>query len=617
MNRWIVATVIACLAATAIPAARPTTPLPHPTLLETSDTVELTNSQISLVIDKATGQILSWRLVGGPDVLTTGKTIYFDANGGGPKPSPRKAGTRRMTHPEYRLVRNDKDFIEVAFAFAGDEIFPFDTELHYILRPGDSGVYCFVVYRHGPDAPRGSLGQTRLVIKLKRDLFTHYFVNDQTQGEFPKLADPNAKLTPVTDATVMFPGGRIATKYNLADFEENHHVHGVAGPAGGVWVISASNEYLNGGPTKQDLQVHEDDVIVLKMLHSGHFLIRTAMDFPAGAGAEWTKLYGPFFLYLNRAATPQAAWEDAKARARQEQAAWPYAWMDHPAYPHDRGQVAGRLMIQGRTPAANACVILAAGDSDWQIQGKGYIFWTRTANDGTFNIPHVRPGQYTLYAFMPGQAGELRRDGVSVDAGKTAALGQIDFRPLTYGRTLWQIGTPDRTCGEFRYGGLPRQFGLWNKYLADFPDDVTFHVGQSREKTDWNYCQPVVQKPDGSWHCPTWRVVFDSPAAQTGKAVLMIGIAGAVREPELVVRVNDAEIGRQKLSNDGSVYRDATLAGQYRLWTVEFDASLLKQGRNVLSLELVKSNPTDAGYDPLSLPRAAIMYDFLRLEVAP
>ncbi len=498
-----IACAIAAAAASEPAASRPGAVV----VVQTTDTVELTNGLVVMVVDKSTGQVLSLRRCDAPDVLDRGRTLFFDANGGGAAQSPRRAGYRRMSRPQCHLVRQGDDLVEMAFGFPGDEVFPFDVELHYVLRAGDSGFYCFLVYRRGKASPPGSLGQTRIVMKLREDLFTHYFANDVTAGLFPKKTDPNATLTSVTDATVIFPDGRIATKYNLADFEENHHVHGVAGPQGGVWVISASNEYLNGGPTKQDLQVHEDAVIVLKMLHSGHFLIRTGLSF--AQGEEWTKFYGPFFIYLNRADSPQAAWEDAKKKTHQEQAAWPYLWVEHSAYPWDRGQVTGRLTIQGRSPAANACLILAGSEGDWQEQGKGYIFWTRTAEDGSFTLRKVRPGLYTLYAFVPGQAGELRKDSVSVDGDKTTDLGRIDFEPLTHGRMLWQIGTPDRTCGEFRYGGLPRQFGLWNRYLTDFPNDVTFHVGQSTERTEWNYCQPVVQKPDGSWHCPTWRVIFD------------------------------------------------------------------------------------------------------------
>ena len=582
---------------------------------ETDDTLNLSNGDIHLTIDKTTGQITSLSLgPTGPDVLRRGQTIFFDANGRGPTPATRKAGYRRMSRPEYRLLRRSDELVEVAFCKPADDVFPFEMEWHYVLRLDSTQVDCFVVYRRDADSPPGSLIQTRMVMKLREELFTHYFVNDRTQGEFPKLTEPGATLKKVTDATVMFPGGRIATKYNLTDFEENHHVHGVAGPAGGVWVISPSNEYVNGGPTKQDLQVHEDSVIVLKMLHSGHFLYDSSLAFEGGEA--WEKVYGPFAIYLNAQSDPQAAWADAKVHAARQQADWPCQWMVHPAFPLIRGQVTGRLMMDGK-PATDGCVILAGPDGDWQVQGKGYQFRARTGSNGAFTIPKVRPGEYSLYAFVPGCAGELRKDGVTVEPNEAADLGDLTLVPLTHGRQIWQIGTADRTCGEFRYGGWPRQFGLWNRYLADFPNDVTFRIGAGEEATDWNYCQPVVQRSDGTWHVPTWRITFNLPAEQTGRATLMIGIAGATGNPELVVSVNGSEVGRAKLPNDGSVYRDATLAGHYRLWTVEFDAALLKASANEVSLQMIKSCPKNATYNPLSLPRAAIMYDFLRLELAP
>ncbi|MCJ7544420.1 MAG: polysaccharide lyase family protein [Phycisphaerae bacterium] len=603
--------------ALAAAASEPTNSPAPVTLVETEPAVELANGLLALVIERSTGRVTSLRRTDGPDVFgAKGRNISFDANGRGPTPSTRQAGYRGTGPRDYRLVRRSDDLVDVAFSSPGDDVFPFETELHYVLRAGDSGVYAYVICRRGTDSAPGSLIQTRIVLRLRDALFTHYFVNDQMAGEFPKLSDPSAKVTPVTDATVMFPGGRIATKYNLADFEENHHVHGVAGPQVGLWMISASNEYLNGGPTKQDLHVHEDAVIVLKMLHSGHFRLGAGLEF--AQGEAWTKFYGPFFIYLNRAETPAAAWADAKAISRREQAAWPYSWVDHPDYPLIRSQVTGRVTMQGQAPAADACVILAAPDQDWQSQGKGYLFWARTAQDGRFTLSHVRPGTYTLYAFLPGHAGEPRRDGVTAEAERMTDLGAIDFQPLSFGRQLWQIGTPDRTAAEFRHGDQPRQFGLWNRYLTDFPHDLTYQIGTSHERTDWNYCQPVVQRADGSWHRPTWRVVFDLDAAQSGKAHLLIGLAGAARDPELVVSVNDTEVGRQKFPNDGCVYREANQAGHYRLWTIEFDPALLRQGRNVLALELVKSDPpSPQPYNPLSLPRSAILYDFLRLEVSP
>jgi rhamnogalacturonan endolyase len=610
----LVAAVASVLAAVGCAASDSPTAV---TLTETPDAIQLANGVITMVIERSTGRTTSLRRTDGPDVFGGRRwNISFDSNGSGPSPSPRRAGYRGTGPREYRVVHRSSDLVDLAFSSPADDVFPFETDWHYVLRAGDSGVYVYVIFRHPPDAPQAGLGQTRIVLRLRGELFTHYFVSDQITGEFPKLSDPSARPKPVTDATVMFPGGRIATKYNLADFEENHHVHGVAGPEAGVWVISASNEYLNGGPTKQDLQVHEDACIVLKMLHSGHFLPRGGLSFHAGE--SWTKFYGPFLIYVNRADSPQAAWEDAKARTAREQAAWPYAWVDDKDYPLARGRVTGQIMMVDGKPAIDACVILAAPQPDWQLQGKGYLFWTRTGDDGTFALEKVRPGSYTLYAFVPGYAGIMQEIRVVVEADRTTELGRRNYLPLTFGRTLWQIGTPDRSAKEFRYGDLPRQFGLWNRYLKDFPNDVTFRIGTSRERTDWNYCQPVVQRSDGGWHKPTWRVLFDLDAAQSGKATLLIGIAGAARKPTLVVSLNDTELAREEPPNDGSVYRDANQAGYYRLWTIPFDAALLKQGPNVLKLQMLKSDPgSPQPFSPVSLPRAAIMYDFLRLDVAP
>ncbi len=615
MNRSPCATVLAALLtlAVAIPTVA-TSRSPIVSIEERGSNLHVSAWPLRATVSKSTGQITSLGRFEGEDVLGKGRTIYFDANGTGPAPSRGKAGYWRMSRPEFKIVRRTEHLLEIAFSRAGDDTFPFDTELHYIFRATDPAIYCYVVYRRGGDAPAGSLIQTRVVLKLRDELFTRYFVNDQTTGKLAKLTDPNAKLVKVADATVMFPDGRIATKYNLADFEANHHVHGLAGPTGGVWVISPTSEYLNGGPTKQNLQVHEDSAILLKMLHSGHFLHDSALRFEQGE--TWEKLYGPFVIYLNDQADPRAAWADAKDRARKEQQGWPDFWMSHPLFPLLRGTVVGRVVIDGE-PASDACVILAAPGQDWQVQGKGYIFWGRTAEDGTFTIRDVRPDKYALYAFVPGCAGELRKDAVVVEPEKSTDLGDVTFMPLTQGGRVWQVGTPDRTAGEFRNGGRPRQFGLWNEYLADFPDDVTFRIGRSSERTDWYYCQPVAQKPDGDWHVPVWRIAFDSPDRPAGKATLMIGIAGATGNPDLAVSVNGREVGRRTLPNDASVYRSATLAGQYQLWTIPFDAGLLTAGENEVRLDIIKSVPTGGEYRPLSLPRAAIMYDFLRLEVAP
>jgi rhamnogalacturonan endolyase len=573
------------------------------TLVEKGQELHIAGPLLAVTVNTRNGDITSLRAPGGPEVLGGGRrAIYFDANGSGSEPSKIRAGYYK-TGFAYKLARREPELIELAFSAPAHPTFAFAVELHYVVRADTPGVYSWMIYRHDPAMGTGGLGQTRQVARLDNDLFTHYFANERQQGKFPKNPE-HKQLESITDATVRFPDGTIATKYNLAVFEDGHRVHGATSDKVGVWCVTPSNEYVNGGPTKQDLCVHEDEALLLRMLQSGHFLSGGGVR-PTGA---WTKFYGPWLWYLNRGDSPAAMWADAQRRAAQEAAAWPYTWVYSPDYPVARGTVTGKL-------APDARLVLAAPGSDWQLQGEGYLFSTHADAAGRFQLGAVRPGGYTLYAWVPGEFGELAKDGVQVVANQALDLGALDFRPLRHGRTLWQVGTPDRRASEFRHGDQRRQFGLWNRYPDDFPDDVTFTVGTSQERRDWNYCQPVVQRRSGEWHQPTWRIRFTLPQAPTGKAWLLLGIAGAVRSPLLVAGVNGVEIDRHEPPNDASVYRDANEAGQYRLREIQFPATKLKAGANEVTLTLQKKLPPKGAYEPVRLPEAAVMWDCVRLDL--
>ncbi len=63
-------------------------------------------------------------------------------------------------------------------------------------------------------------------------------------------------------------------------------------------------------------------------------------------------------------------------------------------------------MLANAEPLRNLLVGLSAPDYrvedqrnsavDWQRDSKYYQFWTRAGVDGTFAIPNIRPGNYTL-----------------------------------------------------------------------------------------------------------------------------------------------------------------------------------------------------------------------------
>jgi rhamnogalacturonan endolyase len=127
---------------------------------------------------------------------------------------------------------------------------------------------------------------------------------------------------------------------------------------------------------------------------------------------------------------------------------------------------------------------------DWQRDAKFYQFWAQAGAQGRFTIPNVRPGRYTLRAIADGVIGELAVTNITIGADQSKSLGELTWSPRRYGRTLWQIGVPDRTAREFRHGDHYWQWGLYFQYPKEFPNDVNYVIGKSDWRKDWNYVQP-------------------------------------------------------------------------------------------------------------------------------
>jgi rhamnogalacturonan endolyase len=401
--------------------------------------------------------------------------------------------------------------------------------------------------------------------------------------------------------------GQITDKYHFYVDAGDHFFHGWTGTQShiGCWVIYGSNEAQNGGPTKQ----HNDAQfgrLLFKILMCGHYGVQ---GIHIDQDRQWQKIYGPWMLYLNHGESNDELWADAQNKARQERAAWPLAWMHHPAYPlaGDRGSVGGTLQINDpqdpAASAANAWVGLAAPSPDWQQQSDGYQFWVHADKDGRFAIPNVRAGRYTLYAFTHGVMDQFRRDDIDVSPGSSIDLGKVSWQPLRFGKQLWQIGVPDRTAAEFRHGDDYRRWGLWQKFPEEFPNGVNFVIGKSRERTDWNYAQVNVLK-DGAWVGTTWNILFDQPQAPgPGSAILRLALA-STHNARLTIRVNDQAVDSFRTAADNAMIR-AGIHGQYSEQDTFFDAALLRAGQNKISLE------QSAGGNV----QKSVMYDCLRLEL--
>lgn len=574
---------------------------PAATVADDGKAFVLDNGLVSLTLAKHGGRGTSIKCNrdGRDVVLAAGRSVlYFDVGGGKVYP---------IAAADGQVVQKGPEVVEVRWTGKPSNSFPFETEFHCILRRGDGGFYLYAVGRHGAGMAAGGIGEMRFVIKgvPGTQPFTHHVVDDRRKGPYPTAK----QVETIQDATWRLDDGTIYTKYDNSAYLADHHVHGLAGHGVGMWMIFPSNEFVGGGPFKQELTVHKENVL-LGMLVGGHFGsggLRFRKDEP------WEKVYGPLFVYVNGADSVDKMWDDAKKRAGAEVAKWPYAWLDRKEYPLKRGTVSGAVKLTDGASAKGAWALLSPPGEDWTQVLKGYDFWARADDKGRFEISDVRPGRYTLTLIGANQFEEFRRENVEIKEGKND-LGELAWKPVTHGRTLWQIGVADRSGAEFKGGDNYRHYDNFLRYPKEFPDDVTFVIGKSKEAADWNFAQWSIYSKR-----PYWTIRFDLPDAVKGKATLTIGFVSAhpPRGPRtnLRVKVNGEEVDVIHLPKTGtSGYRSGGGDSPYHVATITFDAGRLKKGANEITLGHAEAVP--ATEHKRGVP-GQVMYDALRLELEP
>lgn len=539
-------------------------------------------------------------------------------------------GSQRTTTIRLDPAKNGGERAEVSCRFGYDGKsagLPCDVDLRFALGRGESALYTYGIWEHQAGYPGFSVGEARTAYKLNARLFDYLAIDAQRRGVLPSGADwDRGEQLNMKEARRIKTGplaGRVEHKYDYSAILAETPAYGWISTQKhlGVWLINPSGEYLAGGPTKEELTGHLDvnpggAPTLLNMWHGSHY---GGSSLVVKDTEAWTKCVGPFLLYCNDQPDPDQLWHDALAKAKAEQQAWPYAWVSEAQYPpaKARGTVSGQLTIHDplapKLDVTHLHVGLAAapystGEAsrnaastiDWQRDSKHYQFWTIAEANGHFTIPQVRAGTYTLYAFGDGVLGEFSRADITVNAGQTTDLGALTWTPVRHGRQLWEIGVADRSAGEFRHGDHYWQWGLYNEYPKEFPDDVNFTLGKSDFHTDWNYCQcPRADRPNGT----PWTVRFDLPAAPRGRATLRISFA-ATSARSLKVSVNDQPAGELTSLPDTATIRRDGIRGYWYEREVAFDAALLKTGANTLKLTI-----------PPGGVMGGIEYDYLRLEL--
>jgi rhamnogalacturonan endolyase len=577
-----------------------------------------------------------------------------------------------------------------------------DMEIRYALGRGDSGIYVYAIFNHPPNYRASGVGsESRYITRLNQTFDWITVDKDRNMLEAAPTDWGTGVVVHAKEQRIVSKGvykNSVEHKYSYSGVQYRTPAYGWSSTKDhiGIWFINPTIEYLSGGPTKLELDDHFGDndnpePIILDYWVGGHY--DTGARVNVAAGENWTRVVGPIFVYVNSLDHPKptaqaeldtlaatagnpivplswhanamALWNDALAQAKKETAKWPYGWVKGVDYtPLDqRGTVTGRIVLndplapKGTSARLQQLTVgLTVPDSGnllWIHNANGYQFGADGSKDGSFALAKVRPGNYTLRAFATGVLGDFAQADVTVEAGKTVNLGRLEWKPVRYGRQLWEIGYPDRTGDKFFKGdGANNWLWGWNlRYALLFPNDITYTVGKSDYRKDWffeevphaadlSFVNPEAKDPanqrfgwvkaesleqyprtnqTGPWaiygkgKTTVWTVRFNVAKQEHGGAYLRVALAGVngLRDG-LAVGVNGQSIGA---IGDGSDPDNARLIttnsirynadkGLNQQRTLKFDAALLKPGENEMTF-------TVPGGDL----QAGVVWDYLRLEL--
>ena len=560
----------------------------------------------------------------GTPLMLAGDTLYVSESGGSTY-----ATIDASTHS---VVQQTPDIVELSYLDTSGGNRDMDWELHYVVRRGVSGFYYFLITRVGTSTHPNpaTLSELRTVERFDPSIVSNGYSGER-HGQLPTAAQ-NATFsttTQIQDATYpltvdptslsgvsSLPGvvgqhydeGPVFSKYDWASYRLEDLVHGLYGHGFGVWLLSPSWEFYTGGPVKQELMVHHDN-LVLNMYHGGHF----GSAISAASPANWNKIYGPNLLYVNTGADG-AVIADALSQGAAERGQWPYCWMNNTLFPlsAQRGTVTGTLTEAHGQSVAGAMVVLAQ-DGALLAQGYDYMFWGQADSNGQFTIRAVRPGSYSVHVYAT--QGTIVDDPTNGEIVSTATiavgmndLGTLTWSPPYHANLLWSIGTSDQTSGEFRFDsavapgidntayrtgrmyGPDATHGVWTVP----PAMTTYTIGTSTPQSDWYFAQSV----NG-----TWTVNFNVGSVPPGGAFLTVALAGAARNAHLDIAVNNQNVLSQGFGNDESLYRSALEGGLFQMLKATVPAADLAAGANSATFTI--SNATGG---------AGIYYDIVKME---
>lgn len=490
---------------------------------------------------------------------------------------------------------------------------PVDIDIRYSLSEADQGIYTYCIFEHKPEYDAGDFTEARLAAKLQ-PFFNYIHVDEKRTGPYP-----------------MFNEGW--DKYVYTSLQWENRAYGFTSPEKGLgwFMMIPSPEFLSGGPTKAEFLAHGTNPTVLCYWRSSHY---RGASIILDKGEEWSRVVGPIFLYVNEGQSPEGMWKDAKRQLREEEASWPYEWVNSPAYIQgdQRANVKGQLVLKDpmtpkhsgftgdifigltKTPY-NTTTKDGERTLNWYNDAKHYQYWTKSRSpEGYFMVQDVPPGRYNISAFADGVLGEFFQANIDVSSPGEMDLGEIVWTPVRYGKQLWDIGIANRTATEFAGGDEYFVPGPVIRYAEQFPADIDYVIGDSGYTTDWYYLQSPYANDSNkimpfrgvSGNGPeTSRTIhFNVDQPVEGKAWLRLAFSGKGSDPSMHIMVNGEDVQQIDPGLSGGAMFRHQVHGIWSEIEVSFDADRLHTGENTITLVVPEGSVNNG-----------VVYDYIRLEL--
>lgn len=299
--------------------------------------------------------------------------------------------------------------------------FPADIEIRYSVGRGESGTYTYCILDHKPEYPAGSIGEARYCAKLAA-MYDWMSIDEKRNKYYPKEIEGEDKYV-----------------YTALQSENLAYGFSSTTQKTGWYIINPTIEYLSGGPTKVEFLCHRDTTAVeapcvLNYWRSSHY---GGAVVNVEAGEKWTKVIGPFMIYVNSGEDPMAMWNDARAKAKTEAKKWPYNWVNAGDYlPQEkRSAVSGQLVLNDPLMPGGARFL---GNLTIGLTGPAYTFTPAvrpptTAPARGANAGFAGRGPATGPATGPAARGGRR--GAAPAAGGAVAAAPAAPQPRTI---TWQ-----------------------------------------------------------------------------------------------------------------------------------------------------------------------------------